>query len=187
MFRSTVSAASLLVIGAMISGCASAPLPAVESTAPAAQPTGAATQSPQTMAMLEAQSRDEPLSRTERLELQILLGHLGYAVGAPDGVVGERTRTAIRGYQASAGLPATGYYSRPLLVSLRAAVNSMDAARVATPSTPPAQPQAASQPAAETAPETAKATTGSGSSTNLILRRAPERGGGGGGGGGGGW
>lgn len=194
MFRSTASAAFLLVIGAMISGCASDPQPAGASTATAPQSAGAAVHSPQTMAMLEAQSADETLSRTERLEMQILLGHLGYAVGAPDGVVGDRTRSAIRGYQASAGLPATGYYSRHLLVSLRAAVNSMDAARTATPSAPPAEQQAASQPAVEepeTAPETAPDTTnvtgGSGGSTNLILRRESERGGGGGGGGGGGW
>ena len=47
--------------------------------------------------------------------LQLLLARLGYDVGTPDGLMGERTRRAIQDYQRSMGLPVDGMASRRLL------------------------------------------------------------------------
>jgi len=60
------------------------------------------------------------LSREQAIELQQRLLELGLNVGATDGVLGTRTRDAIRAYQRSASLPADGYPSLPLLERLRA-------------------------------------------------------------------
>lgn len=65
--------------------------------------------------------RDEAplLSRADRTELQTLLAQRNYDVGEPDGVIGRRTREAIRAYQASVGLVPDGYATVALLVRLR--------------------------------------------------------------------
>jgi lytic murein transglycosylase len=65
--------------------------------------------------------RDEMplLSRTERMELQTLLMQRRYDVGEADGVIGKRTREAIRAYQRSAGLKADGFATQSLLQHLR--------------------------------------------------------------------
>jgi membrane-bound lytic murein transglycosylase B len=59
------------------------------------------------------------LSRADRVELQVLLARRGYDVGEPDGVIGRKTREAIRAYQRSKGMPADGFATIPLLQSLR--------------------------------------------------------------------
>lgn len=63
---------------------------------------------------------DRPLSRAERRELQSLLIARGFDIGAADGFIGERTRTALRSYQTRAGLPATGDAGGRTLDALRA-------------------------------------------------------------------
>jgi membrane-bound lytic murein transglycosylase B len=65
--------------------------------------------------------RDETpiLSRTDRVELQTLLAQRKYDVGEPDGVIGRRTREAIRGYQRGAGMKPDGFATQALLQSLR--------------------------------------------------------------------
>lgn len=65
--------------------------------------------------------RDEQpiLSRADRVELQTLLAQRKYDVGEPDGVIGRKTREAIRAYQRAKGLPADGFATMPLLQSLR--------------------------------------------------------------------
>jgi len=65
--------------------------------------------------------RDEQpiLSRADRVELQVLLGQRKYDVGEPDGVIGRKTREAIRAYQRAKGLPADGFATISLLQSLR--------------------------------------------------------------------
>jgi type II secretory pathway predicted ATPase ExeA len=50
---------------------------------------------------------------------QSRLNALGYKAGAVDGVVGPRTRAAIRRFQADAGLPVDGRISDPLITALR--------------------------------------------------------------------
>lgn len=59
------------------------------------------------------------LSRADRVELQVLLARRGYDVGEPDGVIGRKTREAVRAYQRSKGMPADGFATIPLLQSLR--------------------------------------------------------------------
>ena len=46
---------------------------------------------------------DLPLSRSERIELQTLLGKHNYDAGNPDGIIGANTRKAIRSAQQSFG------------------------------------------------------------------------------------
>ena len=48
------------------------------------------------------------LSRSERMAVQNALNLLGYDVGVVDGIIGSRTRSAIRAYQAERGLQVTG-------------------------------------------------------------------------------
>ncbi len=59
------------------------------------------------------------LSRTERIELQTMLGQHKYDVGDPDGVIGQRARRAIRDYQRGIGLVPDGYATVELLTRLR--------------------------------------------------------------------
>jgi len=59
------------------------------------------------------------LSRADRVELQTLLAQRKYDVGEPDGVIGRKTREAIRAYQKAKGLPADGFATMSLLQLLR--------------------------------------------------------------------
>jgi len=63
---------------------------------------------------------DDPgIGRAERREVQQRLLDRGYDVGAPDGIVGTRTRTAIRAFQASVGLAQDGRAGIRVLQALR--------------------------------------------------------------------
>jgi membrane-bound lytic murein transglycosylase B len=69
---------------------------------------------------LQAWPRDERvLSFAERAELQHMLAQRGYNVGEPDGMLGPRSRAAIRDFQAAAGLIPDGFASASLLDRLR--------------------------------------------------------------------
>jgi lytic murein transglycosylase len=64
--------------------------------------------------------RDERvLTVDERYEMQQLLARRGYDVGEPDGLLGPRTRIAIRNFQASAGQIPDGFASSEVLDRLR--------------------------------------------------------------------
>lgn len=54
--------------------------------------------------------------------VQVALSDLGYVVGTPDGVIGPKSRAAIRAYQADSGLPTSGEPSRALYEKLQASV-----------------------------------------------------------------
>ena len=60
-----------------------------------------------------------PLGRTQRQELQTRLVSLGYDTGGVDGIIGRRTRDAVRAYQRLKGLPPDGFPSLSLLNALR--------------------------------------------------------------------
>jgi lytic murein transglycosylase len=64
---------------------------------------------------------DPPLSRAERREVQQLLLGLGYDIGAPDGILGARSKDAIQQFQRSRGLPVEARAGQRLLRTLRAA------------------------------------------------------------------
>jgi len=59
------------------------------------------------------------LSREEKLALQNALAARGYDPGPADGVVGSRTRAALRAWQKAVGLPADGFPTLALLARLR--------------------------------------------------------------------
>ena len=59
------------------------------------------------------------LSRDDIKELQRLLSDLGYDAGGSDGIVGPKTRLAIKNYQGKSQLPADGYPTMNLLKRLR--------------------------------------------------------------------
>jgi membrane-bound lytic murein transglycosylase B len=64
--------------------------------------------------------RDErALSMSERFEMQQLLARRGYDIGEPDGLLGPRTRIAIRNFQAATGQLPDGFASSGLLDRLR--------------------------------------------------------------------
>jgi len=63
---------------------------------------------------------DQPLSRTERIELQDRLAASGFDPGAADSIIGANTRKAIRAFQQSLGWPADGYPTQELLQKLKA-------------------------------------------------------------------
>ena len=64
---------------------------------------------------------DRPLGPEDRIELQRKLEALGYAVGSIDGVIGNRTRDAVRQFTLTRGLPVDGYAGQKLLEAVRAA------------------------------------------------------------------
>ena len=59
-------------------------------------------------------AEDTSNKRRRVARIQRSLASLGYAPGLADGIVGPRTRTAIRAYQADQGLPTTGEVSGKL-------------------------------------------------------------------------
>ena len=65
---------------------------------------------------------DDPgLSRAERRELQTLLIARGHDIGSPDGMIGARTREALKQVQAELGLAPDGRAGQKVLQALRAA------------------------------------------------------------------
>ncbi len=64
-------------------------------------------------------TEERALSRDGVIELQSLLNTMGIDVGAPDGILGSRTRSAIRTFQEESGLPTDGYASADLLDMIR--------------------------------------------------------------------
>lgn len=64
---------------------------------------------------------DDPgLSRAENRELQTLLQGRGYDIGTPDGLIGTKTRVAIRAEQGRLGMPVDGRAGQKFLAALRA-------------------------------------------------------------------
>ncbi len=62
---------------------------------------------------------DVPLSRADIRALQTLLNSRGLDTGAPDGVMGPKTRAAVRAFQKTTGLPPDGYATKELIMILR--------------------------------------------------------------------
>ena len=62
---------------------------------------------------------ERPLNRNEVIELQGLLNAQGIDAGTPDGIMGSRTRAAIRTFQEKANIPTDGYANFDLLETIR--------------------------------------------------------------------
>jgi membrane-bound lytic murein transglycosylase B len=70
--------------------------------------------------LVQAWPREErALSMSERFEMQQLLAQRGYDIGEPDGLLGPRTRIAIRSFQAATGQIPDGFASTLVLDRLR--------------------------------------------------------------------
>ncbi|HYZ63215.1 MAG TPA: peptidoglycan-binding domain-containing protein [Acetobacteraceae bacterium] len=96
--------------GYYVDGLRCRPLPVAAIPAPPAAP-------PAT----ERDREGETAARPATIErVQRALAALGFDPGAVDGVVGERTREALRAYQARKGLPVTGQTSQDLISALDA-------------------------------------------------------------------
>ncbi|MDG2090486.1 MAG: lytic murein transglycosylase [Gammaproteobacteria bacterium] len=65
------------------------------------------------------ETNERALSRAEVIELQTLLNSMDIDVGTPDGILGSRTRGAVRTFQEESGLPTDGYASFDLLEMMR--------------------------------------------------------------------
>ena len=61
---------------------------------------------------------EKPLSRADRLRFQTDLAALGFDTGQLDGLLGRRTRVALRQYQVAHGLPADAYPTADMLALL---------------------------------------------------------------------
>ena len=69
---------------------------------------------------VQAWPRDERvLTLDERYQMQQLLARRGFAIGEPDGLIGPRTRLAIRDFQALVGQVPDGFASSDVLDRLR--------------------------------------------------------------------
>lgn len=69
--------------------------------------------------------------------VQVALNQLGYPVGTPDGVIGPKSRSAIRAFQTDSGLPASGEPSLALYDKLQEAIAKRSAlAQPAEPTAP---------------------------------------------------
>jgi lytic murein transglycosylase len=62
---------------------------------------------------------ERALSMAERFELQQLLARRGFDIGTPDGLLGPRTRIAIRNFQVASGQIPDGFASSHILDRLR--------------------------------------------------------------------
>ena len=67
---------------------------------------------------LAAWPDDTALNKADRMQVQSLLTRRGYQIGAPDGVVGAKTRAAVMDFQSRAGLLPDGHVSGNLLRAL---------------------------------------------------------------------
>lgn len=64
-------------------------------------------------------ARHERMTRQQVVDLQRQLEILGFEPGEPDGVIGARTRAALRAFQRSVGLPPDGYASPEVIARVR--------------------------------------------------------------------
>lgn len=60
----------------------------------------------------------------QNVEVQQLLTTLGYDIGAVDGIIGSKSRDAIRDFERANGMPETGQISDPLVQRMRAAAQA---------------------------------------------------------------
>lgn len=90
------------------------------------------------------QADNRRMTRDEAIEMQTRLNRLGFDTGKVDGVIGARSRLAVRQFQEAAKLPADGYASLTLLEHLR----QQDTLPVAAPETTTAPTPSAGSDAA---------------------------------------
>ncbi|MCX7363153.1 MAG: peptidoglycan-binding domain-containing protein, partial [Alphaproteobacteria bacterium] len=65
---------------------------------------------------------DEPLARETVIDIQTRLARLGFYTDEADGLLGPKTRSAVRLFQKQAGLPADGHATPDVVRRLQQAV-----------------------------------------------------------------
>jgi len=90
---------------------------------------------------------ETPLSLADRMTAQRALNVLGFDVGAPDGVVGLKTRAALRSWQKARGLTADGYLSAAMVQRLKAETETPPRPQPAAPPPEVASPPRPTSPA----------------------------------------
>lgn len=126
----TVAAAAVVALSSLAAGAESGgvgkPAP---STPPAPSPSAAppllmlpdatASPAPRSLSVAQAGSGDVDLSNRRLVaSVQKALRAVGFDPGPVDGLVGPRTRSAVRAYQEARGLPQDGVITKTLLASL---------------------------------------------------------------------
>ena len=81
---------------------------------------------------------ERALSRSERIDFQTDLQKLGFDPGTPDGVLGRKTRAALRQYQKSKSIAADGFPTAALLTMLDADASQKNP-RADSPAAPASQ------------------------------------------------
>ena len=72
--------------------------------------------------MQPAPADDEPISRNTVIDLQTRLARLGFYTDEADGLLGPKTRSAVRMFQKQIGMPADGHPTPQLVARLQQAV-----------------------------------------------------------------
>jgi membrane-bound lytic murein transglycosylase B len=62
---------------------------------------------------------DQPISHDTVVDMQQRLARLGLYTDDPDGLLGPKTRSAVRLFQKQAGLPADGHPTNDLIAKLQ--------------------------------------------------------------------
>ncbi|CAN7544071.1 lytic murein transglycosylase [Phenylobacterium sp. LjRoot225] len=70
--------------------------------------------------MVRPWPQETPLSLVDRMTAQRVLANLGFDPGAPDGLIGLKSRDALRAWQKARGLTADGYLSPDMVRRLKA-------------------------------------------------------------------
>ncbi len=70
----------------------------------------------------------QPLSRDERVALQNALTKLGFDIGKPDGLIGSKSRAAVRTWQKAHALPADGFATQDILTRVAMEAKAVPAA-----------------------------------------------------------
>jgi len=73
--------------------------------------------------MQSAPSDDEPLTRDTVVDIQTRLAKLGFYTDETDGLLGPKTRSAVRLFQKQAGLPADGHPTPDMVARLQRTVH----------------------------------------------------------------
>lgn len=94
---------------------------------------------------------ETPLSLMDRMTAQRALAALGYDVGAPDGLIGVKTRAALRQWQKARGLTPDGYLSEDMVQRLRTEATRPAPSPAPVPTAPEPQPAGSTPPDPEPA------------------------------------
>ena len=80
---------------------------------------------------------EAPISQADRIGAQASLVKLGFDAGDADGVIGTKTRAALRAWQASRKLVADGHLTAQLAATLQLEAGGAAPAPVAPPAATP--------------------------------------------------